>query len=127
MPGQYDILDYLKHHMYIICIDSGREIMIEVLTLVPTNRVKHPYHETLHLFEVMRVTFELREIPADTDIGRLHLLLEEVRLIEEDHYRYISETPVIDDGLKDVETLYESVCDPVLEEGLVEGAGGNDV
>lgn len=89
--------------------------MIEILALVPTNRIKHAYHETLDVVKVMRVPIELREVLANINFGVLDFRLQEIGLVEEDHYGDVSEAPIIDDSLKYIETLDESIGDSVLQ------------
>ena len=54
----------------------------------------------------------------------LHLLLQQVRLVQEEDDRNVDEDAVVDDGLEDVERFTQPVGLPVLHQHLWKTSGG---
>lgn len=129
---QHDVLEVLlqdgvlhgvEHEADVLGVDGGGEVVEQRLATVPALAVEALHQEALHVVQPVRVAPEVGEVLLDAD--GLHLVHQEVRLVEEQDDGHVEEELVVDDRLEDVHGLHQPVGAPVLHEDLVILAGGH--
>lgn len=114
---QDGVLDVAEHQPDVLSVDGRGEVVVEgLLLLLAALFAEAFYQEALDVCQARGVAREFREVVFD---GRLfHLLLQEVRLVQEQDDGDVAEHPVVDNGLEDVERLAKPVGLPVLHQHL---------
>lgn len=107
----------MKHEADVLSVYGGGEVVEERLTAVPSLPVEALDQVALNVLQPVGVALEIREVLLDAD--SLHLLHQEVHLVEEQDYGDVEEELVVDYRLKDVHRLHQPVGAPVLHEDLV--------
>ena len=114
---QYCILDNVKNYFNVFSVCGRGEVAVELLALVRSYGVEQHHEVLLNVREVAGVPAEIGKVVADGLVS--DLLNEEVGLVEEEDHRDAAETPIVDNRVKDVDALDDSVGHAVLEETLV--------
>ena len=114
---QDGVLDVAEHQPDVLSVDGCGEVVVQWLLLLLAALFAKAFHqEALDVRQACGVARELGEVVFDGNL--LHLLLQQVRLVQEQDDGDVAEHPVVDDGLKDVEGLAQPVGLPVLHQHL---------
>lgn len=120
---QDGVLDVPEHQPDVLRVDGGGEVVVEgLLRGVAPPGPEALHHEGLDVGQAVLRPAVLREVVLERNA--LHLLLQQVRLVEEEDDGDVDKDAVVDDGLEDVQGLAEPVGLPVLHQHL--GGGGTD-
>ena len=117
MTSQNGVLDDVKDNLDVPRIHSSGEVAIKVLGLILAHRVEHAHQIVLHIVKIPWVPFKVRKEVFDTLV--LNLLDEKVGLVEKQNDRNSSKAAIIDYCVKYVNALDHTICDSVLQQGLV--------
>ena len=124
---QDGVLDVAEHQADVLGVDGCGEVVVERLLLLLAALFPEAfYQEALDVRQAAGVARELGEVVLDGYL--LHLLLQQVRLVEEQDDGDVAEHPIVDDGLEDVERFAQPVCLPIFHQHLevVEHKDTND-
>lgn len=114
---QDGVLDVTEHQADVLGVDGRGEVVVQRLLLLFSALLAKALHqEALHVGQARGVAQELGEVVFDGHL--LHLLLQQVRLVQEQDDGDVAEHPVVGDGLEDVEGLAEPVGLPILHQHL---------
>jgi hypothetical protein len=117
------VLHSMKHEADVLGVYGGGEVVEQGLAAVPALPVEALHQVALDVLQPVRVALEIWEVLLNAH--RLHLLHQEVHLVEEEDDGDVEEELVVDDGLEDVHGLHQPVGAPVLHEDLVILARGH--
>ena len=111
------VLDISEHQPDVLSVDGSGEVVVQwLLLLLATLFAKAFHQEALDISQARGIARELGEVVFDGHL--LHLVLQQIRLVQEQYDGDITENPVVDDGLKNVEGLTQPVGLPVLHQHL---------
>uniref|UniRef100_A0AAY4CJ73 Uncharacterized protein n=1 Tax=Denticeps clupeoides TaxID=299321 RepID=A0AAY4CJ73_9TELE len=115
---QDGVLNIAEDEPNVLCVDGRGEVVVErLLLLFPPLAAETLHQKILHILQVVRVARVLREVVLDGH--RLHFLLQQVCLVEEEDNGDVGKDAVVDYGFEDVERLHQPVGLPVLHQHLV--------
>lgn len=114
---QDGVLHSMEHEADILSVYGGGEVVEERFAAVSSLPVKALDQVALDVLQPVGVALEVGEVLLDAD--GLHLLHQEVHLIEEEDDGDVEEELVVNDCLEDVHGLDQPVGAPVLHEDLV--------
>uniref|UniRef100_A0AAY5KUV0 Uncharacterized protein n=1 Tax=Esox lucius TaxID=8010 RepID=A0AAY5KUV0_ESOLU len=126
------VLDVSEHQANVLRVNGRGEVVVQgFLRRLPPLPPEAFHQEALHVGQAVGLPGVLWEIVIDGDGA--HLLLQQVRLVEEEDDGDVGEDAVVHDGLKDVEGLAEPIGLAILhqdlervdQEGDKEEDGGN--
>lgn len=117
---QDGVLDVPEHQPDVLRVDGGGEVVVErLLRGVAPPGPETFYHEGLDVRQAVLRPGVLRKVVLERDA--LHLLLQQVRLVQEEDDGHIDKDAVVDDGLEDVQRFPQPVGLPVLHQHLPRG------
>ena len=103
------VLHRAEHDLNVLRVDRVGEVMVDGRFGVFPHVHKHLQDEVLHVQDRVRVAGELRIVPADVRLRVFHLLLQQVRLVEEQDDRNTLERGIVHDRVEDVARLFQTV------------------
>jgi len=111
------VLDVPEHQPDVLRVDGRGEVVVQrLLGGVAPLGPEALHHERLDVQQVVLLPFVLGKVVLERNA--LHLLLQQVRLVEEEDDGNVDEDAVVDDGLEDVERFAQPVGLPVLHQHL---------
>lgn len=101
---QDGVLDVPEHQPDVLRVDGGGEVVVErLLRGIAPPGPETFHHEDLDVGQAVLRPAVLGKIVLERNA--LHLLLQQVCLVEEEDDGYVDKDAVIDDGLEDIERL----------------------
>lgn len=101
---QDGVLDVPEHQPDVLRVDGGGEVVVErLLRGIAPPGPETFHHEGLDVGQAVLRPGVLRKVVLERNA--LHLLLQQVRLVEEEDDGNVDKDAVIDDGLEDIERL----------------------
>ncbi len=112
------VLDVPEHQPDVLCVDGRGEVVVQgLLGGIASLGPEALDHERLDVRQTVLRPGVLGKVVFERNA--LHLLLQQVRLVEEEDDRNVDEDAVVDDGLEDVERFTQPVGQPVLHQHLL--------
>lgn len=103
------VFDGVENDFDVFRVDGGREMVEKGFFRVLFGGAKILEEEGLDVGQLLFVARELWEVPPDRCFTGLEFFLEEVCFIQEEDYRSSAEVEIVDDGVKYITGLLESV------------------
>lgn len=96
------VLDVPEHQPDVLRVDGRGEVVVQgLLGGVASLGTETLHHERLDVRQAVLLPFVFRKVVLERNA--LNLLLQQVRLVQEEDDRDVDEDTVVDDGLEDVE------------------------